>query len=276
MARPALPITLSSRDPITLGSPGAIETKRVRRAQLGIVLGLSAAVALAYVVNTDVQAETGRALAVLSSGDGRAVGDYLLGFGVWAPIASLFLMVLQAVAAPVPAIFVAFANGLAFGVVGGGLLTIAGQTLAAALCFAISRALGRGPVEALAGRFGLAAADAWFRRWGARGVLLTRLVPGVSFDVVSYGAGLTSISFGAFILATAIGVAPQAFLYAYLIREAPQSAWLFYLASWLVIGVIGSAAFLRRKPRPANGQVSSDAKPIATPATPAGSECNPA
>jgi uncharacterized membrane protein YdjX (TVP38/TMEM64 family) len=76
-------------------------------------------------------------------------------------------------------------------------------------------------------------------------------VPGISFDVISYGAGLTSIRFGPFLLATAIGVAPQAFLYAYLIREAPQSAWVFYAVSWLVIGVIGSAAFLRRKPSPA-------------------------
>ena len=125
-----------------------IEPRAVRRVQLGIVLGLSVVVAGAYVCSVDVQSETGRALAVLGTGDGRAVGDYLLSFGVWAPVASLVLMVLQAVAAPVPAIFVAFANGLAFGVVGGGTLTVAGQTLAAALCFGISRALGRGPVLA--------------------------------------------------------------------------------------------------------------------------------
>jgi uncharacterized membrane protein YdjX (TVP38/TMEM64 family) len=243
-----------------------VDTRVVRRAQLGIVLGLGAALAGAYLFNADVQAEMGHALTVLGSGDGRAVGDYLLSFGVWAPIASLFLMVLQAVAAPIPAIFVAFANGLAFGVVGGGILTTAGQTLAAALCFGISRALGRGPVEALAGRFGLVATDTWFSRWGARGVLLLRLVPGVSFDVISYGAGLTSIRFGPFLLATAIGVAPQAFLYAYLIREAPQSAWVFYAVSWLVIGVIGSAAFLRRKPRAATPVPERDAQPECAPA----------
>ncbi|MDQ2652375.1 MAG: TVP38/TMEM64 family protein [Chloroflexota bacterium] len=242
-----------------------IDTSVVRRVQLGIVLGLGAVVAAAYLSSAEIQAETARALAVLGSGDGHAVGDYLLSFGVWAPIASLFLMVLQAVAAPIPAIFVAFANGLAFGVVGGGLLTVAGQTLAAALCFGISRALGRGPAEALAGRFGLVAADTWFSRWGARGVLLLRLVPGVSFDVISYGAGLTSIRFGPFLLATAIGVAPQAFLYAYLIREAPQSAWVFYAVSWLVIGAIGSVAFLRRKPSPAIPAPDHDAQPGAAP-----------
>jgi len=239
----------------------------VRQAQLGIVLGLGAAVAGTYLFSTEVQAETGRALAVLGSGDGHEVGDYLLGFGVWAPIASLLLMVLQAVAAPIPAIFVAFANGLAFGVVGGGVLTVAGQTLAAGLCFGISRALGRGPVEALAGRFGLAAADTWFSRWGARGVLLLRLVPGVSFDVISFGAGLTSIRLGPFLLATAIGAAPQAFLYAFLIREAPQSAWGFYAASWLVIGVIGSAAFLRRKPRTATPAPECETQANAAPSS---------
>ena len=245
----------------------AVDTTLVRRTQFGIVLGLGTAVVAAYLFNAEVHAETGRALAVLATGDGHAVGDYLLGFGIWAPIASLFLMVLQAVAAPIPAIFVAFANGLAFGVIGGGVLTTAGQTLAAALCFALSRALGRGPVEALAGRFGLEAADAWFSRWGARGVLLLRLVPGVSFDVISYGAGLTSIRFGPFLVATAVGVAPQAFLYAYLIREAPQSAWVFYAVSWLVIGVIGSAAFLRRKARPAVVAPEEEVSPSTTPAS---------
>jgi uncharacterized membrane protein YdjX (TVP38/TMEM64 family) len=244
-----------------------LDARDVRRAQFGIVLGVGAAVAGAYLFNADMHAETAHALAVLRSGDGHAVGDYLLSFGVWAPIASLFLMILQAVAAPIPAIFVAFANGLAFGVVGGGLLTVAGQTLAAALCFGISRTLGRGPVEALAGRFGPVAADTWFSRWGARGVLLLRLVPGISFDVISYGAGLTSIRFGPFLLATAIGVAPQAFLYAYLIREAPQSAWVFYAVSWLVIGVIGSAAFLRRKPRPATPARDCEAQPVSAPSS---------
>lgn len=228
---------------------GAISPRAVRLARLGVTLGLLAAFAAAYLLHDGLRAEVGHALAILASGDGEAIGAYLLSFGVWAPVASLFLMVLQAVAAPVPAVLVAFANGLAFGVVWGGLLTVAGQTLAAAICFAIARALGREPVEALAGKFGLETADSWLTRWGARGILLMRLVPGISFDVISYGAGLTGIGFRPFIAATAIGVTPQAFLYAYLIRESPQSAWLFYLGTWLIIGVIGTAAIVRVRRR---------------------------
>jgi uncharacterized membrane protein YdjX (TVP38/TMEM64 family) len=238
-----------------------VSARSVRLVRYGLTLGLLALVALVYLLNGSAQAEVGHALAVLGSGDGHAIGEYLTGYGAWAPLASIFLMIVQAVAAPVPAIFVAFANGLAFGVFWGGLLTVLGQTIAAAICFAIARALGRGPVEALAGKLGLEAADRWFSRWGARGILLTRLIPGISFDVVSYGAGLTGIGFAPFTIATAIGVAPQAFLYAYLIRESPRSAWLFYAASWLLVGVIGTALFVWAKRRIGDAEATGQAAP---------------
>jgi uncharacterized membrane protein YdjX (TVP38/TMEM64 family) len=215
--------------------------------QLSVVLGIAALSALAYGLHDGLRSEVGRALAILATGDGVAIGDYLRSYGVWAPVASLFLMVVQAVAAPVPAILVAFANGLAFGVVWGGLLTIAGQTLAAAVCFWIARALGRGPAEALTSSLGLETADRWLTRLGARGIILLRLVPGISFDVVSYGAGLTGIGFAPFLVATMVGVTPQAFLYAYLIRAAPQSAWAFYAASWGIIAIVGLVTIVRVK-----------------------------
>ena len=237
------PTSLSSLPQPTI----KLSSRTVRLVQLAVVLGVAALSALAYGLNDDLRSEVGRALALLAGGDGVAIGDYLRSHGVWAPVASLFLMLVQAVAAPVPAILVAFANGLAFGVVWGGLLTVAGQTLAAAVCFWISRALGRGPVEALTSSLGLETADRWLTRWGSRGIILLRLVPGISFDVVSYGAGLTGIRFAPFLMATAVGVTPQAFLYAYLIREAPQSAWAFYAASWGVVAIIGLAAIVRIK-----------------------------
>jgi uncharacterized membrane protein YdjX (TVP38/TMEM64 family) len=237
-----------STSPSSLPQPRLkLSSRTVRLVQLSVVLGIAAFSALAYGLNADLRSEVGRALAILASGDGVAIGHYLRSHGVWAPVASLFLMLAQAVAAPVPAILVAFANGLAFGVVWGGLLTVAGQTLAAAVCFWIARALGQGPVEALTSALGLETADRWLTRWGARGIILLRLVPGISFDVVSYGAGLTGIRFAPFLMATAVGVTPQAFLYAYRIREAPQSAWAFYAASWGVVAIIGLVAIVRVK-----------------------------
>jgi uncharacterized membrane protein YdjX (TVP38/TMEM64 family) len=226
-----------------------ISARTVRLAQLVTVLGIAAIIVLAYVLHDGFRAEIARASAVLATGNGDAIGDYLRSFGVWAPVASLGLMLVQAVAAPVPAILVAFANGLAFGIVWGGVLTVAGQTLAAVVCFWIARVLGRAPVEALTSRLGLDAADRWFASRGAPGIFLLRLVPGISFDVVSYAAGLTGIGFGPFVAATALGVTPQAFLYAWLIREAPQSAWALYVVSWVVIGIVLTGAILRARRR---------------------------
>ncbi len=226
-----------------------VSARTVRLAQLGAVLGIAVIVALAYGLHDGFRGEMARASAVLATGNGDAIGDYLRSFGVWAPVASLGLMLVQAVAAPVPAILVAFANGLAFGIVWGGLLTVAGQTLAAVVCFWIARVLGRAPVEALTSRYGLDAVDRRFTAWGAPGIFLLRLVPGISFDVVSYAAGLTGVGFAPFVAATALGVTPQAFLYAWLIREAPQSAWALYAVSWVVIGVVLTGAVLRARRR---------------------------
>lgn len=245
--------------------PGNFSPRTLRLARLGVVLGLIVAVALAYVLNAGVRHEVGHALAVLGTGDGPAIGAYISSYGVWAPLASIFLMIVQALAAPVPAILVAFANGLAFGVFWGGLLTVTGQTIAAVICFAIARALGRGAVESMSGKLGLEAADRWFTRWGPRGIFIARLIPGISFDIVSYGAGLTGIGFGPFLVATALGTAPQAFLYAYLIREAPQSAWLFYAVSWGVVALVIAGAVIRarRAPREEQPERGAMSQPVA-------------
>ncbi len=45
--------------------------------------------------------------------------------------------------------------------------------------------------------------------------MICRLLPFVSFDLVSYAAGLTSMSFGAFMLATGIGQLPATLIYSY-------------------------------------------------------------
>ncbi len=224
------------------------DPRTIRRASLALLLAVAGGLALAYATSPAFRAEIGRAGGVLASGDADAVRDYLRGFGYWAPAASLGLMVAQALAAPFPHFLIVFANGLAFGLWWGWGLSLIGQTLAAAVCFWLARALGRAPVEALVGRFGLATADRWFARWGTLGVLLTRLVPGVGFDGVSYAAGLTGIAFPPFIAATVAGTAPQAFLYVYLGRHAPGSVWLLLaISGGLLLGGLGLGWWKRRR-----------------------------
>ncbi len=126
-------------------------------------------------------------------------------------------------------------------------MSLVSASLAAAISFWIARFLGRGPVEALVGRAHLGAADRWFLRWGAYAILVARLVPVVSFDVVSYAAGLTRMGFWRFMLATVVGMAPATFIYAYLGGQAPQYIQVLLVGFGVVIAGAVVAAILRRR-----------------------------
>jgi uncharacterized membrane protein YdjX (TVP38/TMEM64 family) len=231
--------------PVVIEDQDTRTSRTYRHLQTGIIAGLALAAALAYLLSSSIHSEINEATSILSHGDVDGLRDYMRSFGFWAPIASLCLMILQAIAAPVPGFFIVFANGLAFGVFWGGLLSLAGQTLAAMVCFAIARGLGRGAIEGLIGKLGLSTADKWFERWGATGIFVARVLPGIGFDAVSYAAGLTKMSFVKFVLATLLGAAPQTFAYAYLGQNATKYVWPLLGISTLVLVVVGGVAYIR-------------------------------
>ncbi|HEU4492931.1 MAG TPA: TVP38/TMEM64 family protein [Rubrobacteraceae bacterium] len=227
-----------------------LDARTVRLLRLAVVLVAAGVFGLLYLVSSGFRSEVNQALGLLGRGDIAGLRDYILSFGLWAPVASCFLMVLQALVAPVPSFLITFANGLAFGVFWGWMLSLFGHVLAAAVCFGISRSLGRVPVEVLVGRTGLQSADRWFARWGVYAVFVGRLIPGVAFDVISYAAGLTRMRFRSFILATTLGIFPQTFLYSYLGQRAPEYVGLFLLTSGLVVaGVVAVAVVRYRRER---------------------------
>lgn len=205
-----------------------------------------------YLLSGTVRGEVDKAVAVLWSGDVSALRDYILSYGAWAPVVSTALMVLQALAAFVPSFAVGFANGLAFGTFWGGTLSCASAALAAAISFGIARVLGRATVEALVGKRSLGKADGWFERYGAYAVLAARLIPVVSFDAVSYAAGLTRMGFWRFLLATSAGMAPACYVYAYLGERAPQyvNVLLAIFGVFVVAAVVGAVVRRRRRGKP--------------------------
>lgn len=224
-----------------------LDTRRVRRIRLALAGAGLLAAGLSYLLSPGFRSEIELVSGILARGDVAALRDYILSFGAWAPVVSTLLMVLQAIAAPLPAFLITFANGLAFGAFWGGLLSVFGASVAAAVSFGLARALGRGPVEALVGGTSLESADHWFARYGAYAVLVGRLIPVLSFDVVSFAAGLTRMRFPGFLLATIVGMAPATFVYAYLGDHAPQYVEALFLVFGVVIAVTLFAAYLRRR-----------------------------
>jgi uncharacterized membrane protein YdjX (TVP38/TMEM64 family) len=223
-----------------------LDGRRLQRVRLVLTAVLVLGAGLVYLVSPTTREQINYAAAMLAQGDVRALRDYILSFGLWAPVISALLMILQTLIAPLPAFLLAFANGLAFGVWWGGLLTFGSATLASAISFWLARALGRPAVEALVGKSGIELADRWFARRGALAVLIARLIPIVSFDVVSYAAGLTRMHFLSFLVATMVGITPATFLYAYLGEQAPQFVTVLLIAFGIVIVVTILAALRRR------------------------------
>ena len=156
-----------------------------------------------------------QAFAVFKNVDVADVKTYLLSFGLWAPVVSFLLMIFQSVVAPLPAFLITFANAGLFGWIPGAVLSWTSSMAGAALCFYIAKFYGREVVEKLTSKTALNSVDVFFTKYGKYAILISRLLPFVSFDIVSYAAGLTSMSFWPFFWATGLGQLPATIVYSY-------------------------------------------------------------
>ncbi|KFL34907.1 MULTISPECIES: TVP38/TMEM64 family protein [unclassified Sulfurospirillum] len=154
-------------------------------------------------------------IALFQSLDIETIKAYILSFGMLAPLVSFALMVFQAVLAPLPAFLITFANAALFGWVYGAALSWFSAMVGALLCFYIAKFLGRDVVEKLTSKMALESVDAFFEKHGTYAIVIARLLPFISFDVVSYAAGLTSMRLSSFLIATGMGQLPATLVYSY-------------------------------------------------------------
>lgn len=157
----------------------------------------------------------------------ESVIELIRGYGAYAAVVSFFLMILQSILSPIPALLITLSNAAIFGWWKGALLSFWSSMVGAALCFYIARTLGRDVVEKITTKTGLAKVDEFFERYGKNSILICRLLPFVSFDIVSYAAGLTPIKFWDFFIATGLGQLPATIVYSYLGNLAGSTKTIF-------------------------------------------------
>lgn len=191
------------------------EGKRRRKMGRRILLVFALILLGIYLFVPAVKSGVNGAVVALSKLNMDGVVEYIRSYGAWAAVISFSLMVLQSVMAPIPAFLITLSNSVIFGWVRGAILSWSSAMVGAALCFGIARLLGRDVVNRFTGEGALHSVDSFFDRWGRQAVLVCRLLPFVSFDVVSYAAGLTSMSFFSFLWATGLGQLPATVVYSY-------------------------------------------------------------
>lgn len=134
--------------------------------------------------------------------------------GRLAPLIYMLIMALAIVISPIPSLPLNIAAGAFFGPIPGTLYSSLGSLFGAVVSFMIARALGRELIEPFLGghiNFCVHCSNKLLTKV----VLFSRLLPVVSFDIVSYGAGLTKMSLKHFSVATLIGMLPLTFIYNY-------------------------------------------------------------
>jgi uncharacterized membrane protein YdjX (TVP38/TMEM64 family) len=124
------------------------------------------------------------------------------------------LMTVAVVASPIPSAPVALAAGAAYGHFWGTVQVVIGAELGALIAFLLARVLGHDVLRRVfgtsvdAGLLGSQNALTWT-------VFASRLMPFVSFDIISYAAGLSRLHAWRFALATLAGIIPTSFVLAH-------------------------------------------------------------
>lgn len=218
-------------------------TRRVAR--IATIVTIAVVVVICVAVPS-IRTGIGHVFALLSSGDVNAVIELIRSYGVWAAAVSCALMILQSLAAPIPAFLITFANAAIFGWIAGAALSWSSAMLGAAICFGIARVLGRDAVAHFATRGALETVDRFFERYGKSAILVCRLLPFMSFDLVSYAAGLTGMGFWGFMLATGVGQLPATIVYSYVGGMLTGGTKLFVTALFIIFALAALVMLARQ------------------------------
>ena len=191
------------------------ETKKTFKWSRWIILLALCVAGIIYLAVPSVNDWINHAASVLGSANVDAVIEYIRSFGSYAMVFSFFLMVFSSLIAPLPAFMITLSNAAIFGWWQGAILSWSSAMVGSALCFLLARGLGRDVVEKFAGKGALASVEQYFEKYGTKTILVCRLLPFVSFDAVSYFAGLTPLKFLPFFIATGLGQTPATIVYSY-------------------------------------------------------------
>lgn len=134
--------------------------------------------------------------------------------GPWGPVIYMSLLIISVVASQIPGAPLAIAAGSIWGPMMAGLYTLAGGFLGAVFAYFLGKYLGQPFFKILTGKTITLSPQrntkylGWF-------IFLSRLVPILSFDLVSYGAGMTGLSLPIYASATFIGMIPSTLMLTY-------------------------------------------------------------
>ena len=161
------------------------------------------------------------------------IQSWIVSFGMYGPLIFLvFSAVRPLIFFPITIIYLA--SGLAFGAFWGGIIAVAGAVLGSLTAHIVANKVG---IDFLPMRLKcrIIAIRDRVDEQGLRNMILIRFIPMISFDLISFSAGLSGVKLPAYLLGTLIGIAPRVFAYTYVgsnIMSPGESGF------WIAIGIL--------------------------------------
>lgn len=164
------------------------------------------------------------------------ISSYLDSIGFLGPFAFMLIMAIAVVISPIPSLPLDLAAGASFGPLLGTIYAVLGAEIGAIISFLIGRALGRDAVTKIF-RMHVVFCEKCSDRHLFLLILLARLLPIFSFDIISYGAGLTNMSLKVFGLATLLGMTPPTFVLTYFGKSIASNQWSVIVLGAVLVGI---------------------------------------
>lgn len=162
-----------------------------------------------------------------------AIQVIISSYGIYGPLVFLaFSFIRPVIFFPITIIYLS--SGLAFGGFWGGVIAIGGSLIGAGVAHFIANKVGI-DFFPMKWRSRISAISEKVNEKGLRNMIFIRFIPMISFDLISYSAGLSGVKIKPYLLGTFIGIAPRVFAYTYVgsnILSPGESGF------WLALGIL--------------------------------------
>ena len=171
----------------------------------------------------------------------------MAGWGRLAPLVYTLAVVVEVIVAPIPGTLLYAPAGAIFGTVLGGTLSLIGNVIGAAICCVIGRMIGERVLSQRLDSSQLGRYRQLLERRGLWIVLLLRLNPLTTSDLVSYAAGVAGVPAWKVAVGTLVGLAPWCYVQSYFAERVFELVPGPYLIAAAIVLTLAAAAVLLRK-----------------------------
>lgn len=148
----------------------------------------------------------------------RLIRISVTSFGSWTPLAIFGLIFINTMIPPlpIPAPLIEVVAGVTLGFWEGFFVVWISQIITSCSAFIVTRLIGRKFFNKFIENKLFTSYRNFVKEKGSKAVLITRLTMSAPFNFVSFFAGVTSMSFAGFSLATILGTVPESIIYTFI------------------------------------------------------------